>query len=83
MSKLNLGIFTVLPLVLGVSVASDALAQRQISGQLEEVIVTAEKREQNLQDVALSVSALDEAALRENVRPRSFRPGGYGAEHDH
>ncbi len=63
MSKFNRGMFTVLPLVLGVAVASDALAQRQISGQLEEVIVTAEKREQNLQDVALSVSALDEAGL--------------------
>ena len=63
MSYLNPKTFAVLPLVLGVAVASDALAQRQISGQLEEVIVTAEKREQNLQDVALSVSALDEAAL--------------------
>jgi iron complex outermembrane receptor protein len=63
MSKFNIGTFTVLPLVLGVAMASDALAQRQISGQLEEVIVTAEKREQNLQDVALSVSALDEAGL--------------------
>ena len=29
----------------------DTLAQREISGQIEEVVVTAQHREQNLQDV--------------------------------
>lgn len=43
--------------------AGSANAQRQISGQLEEVIVTAQKREQNLQDVPVSVSALDAAMI--------------------
>ena len=43
--------------------SGDASAQRKISGQLEEVIVTAQKREQNLQDVPVSVSALDAAMI--------------------
>ncbi|MFM7275683.1 MAG: hypothetical protein ACKO4A_17890, partial [Gammaproteobacteria bacterium] len=36
-----------------------ALAQREISGQIEEVLVTAQKREENVQDVAISVSVMD------------------------
>jgi iron complex outermembrane receptor protein len=43
-----------------------ALAQEERSGGLEEVIVTAQKREQSLQDVSLSVSAIDSSSLTEN-----------------
>ncbi|MDG1986861.1 MAG: TonB-dependent receptor [Halieaceae bacterium] len=43
--------------------SANIFAQRQASSQLEEVIVTAEKREQNLQDVPMSVSAMDAAGL--------------------
>jgi iron complex outermembrane receptor protein len=43
-----------------------ALAQEERSGALEEVIVTAQKREQSLQDVSLSVSAIDSSSLTEN-----------------
>ena len=53
----------VIPMVLAAISAPNAFAQRQISGQLEEVIVTAEKREQNLQDVPLSVSAMDASMI--------------------
>jgi len=46
--------------------ASGAHAQRSSSGLvLEEIIVTATKREQNLQDVPVAVTALSEANIRE------------------
>jgi len=45
---------------LGASFGTDAVAQQL---QLEEVVVTAQKREQSLQDVPLAVSALSGAAL--------------------
>jgi iron complex outermembrane recepter protein len=43
-----------------------ALAQEERSGTLQEVIVTAQKREQSLQDVSLAVSAIDSSTLTEN-----------------
>jgi iron complex outermembrane receptor protein len=44
-----------------------AVAQEESrTGALEEVIVTAQKREQSLQDVSLSVSAIDSTSLTEN-----------------
>jgi iron complex outermembrane receptor protein len=43
-----------------------ALAQEERSGALQEVIVTAQKREQSLQDVSLAVSAIDSSTLTEN-----------------
>jgi iron complex outermembrane receptor protein len=46
-------------------IASPALAQNGLA-QLEEVVVTAQKREQNLQDVPIAVTALTETALRAN-----------------
>ncbi|MEH6611095.1 MAG: TonB-dependent receptor [Halioglobus sp.] len=52
-----------LPMVAAVAFATNAHAQRTISAQLEEVIVTAEKREKNMQDVAISVSAIDAKAI--------------------
>lgn len=46
---------------LGMTVAPMALAQE--AGGLEEVVVTARKREENLQDVGLSVSALTQTEI--------------------
>lgn len=40
---------------LGLLGSVPTLAQREISGQIEEVLVTAQKREENVQDVAISV----------------------------
>jgi len=60
-----------LALALFLSGASSAIAQQEDSneavneGVLEEVIVTAQKREQNLQNVGISVTALDFEALAE------------------
>ena len=58
MSK-KMSCMALLPMVAAVAFATNAHAQRTISAELEEVIVTAEKREQNMQDVAISVSAID------------------------
>ena len=43
--------------------AAPAAAQRQISTSIDEITVTAQKREENLQDVAISVSAMDAQAI--------------------
>lgn len=59
------------PITAGIAVAmlgsiflpQSAIAQRNISGVLEEVIVTAQKREENLQNVPISVSAMDAKAI--------------------
>ena len=50
-----------------VGVSGSALAQQQDGGarQLEEIIVTASKREQNLQDVPIAVMALDSQVLED------------------
>jgi len=46
-------------------------AQAQSGGALEEIIVTAQKRESNMQDIAVSLQVLDNQAL-ENLGVRSF-----------
>jgi iron complex outermembrane receptor protein len=46
-----------------VSTATFVFAAEPVPGFVEEVIVTAQKREQRLQDVPISMSVLDEAAL--------------------
>ena len=48
---------------LGLLGSVPTLAQREISGQIEEVLVTAQKREENVQDVAISVSVMDAKML--------------------
>ena len=47
----------------GILSSDKVLAQREISTGIEEIVVTAQKREENLQDVPASVSAMDAAAL--------------------
>ncbi len=42
---------------------NSAYAQRQISSTIDEIVVTAQKREENLQDVPSSVSAMDANTL--------------------
>ena len=55
--------------VVAATVVVPAQAQDEEAGMLEEVIVTAQKREQNLQDVALSIQVLGNQQLEElNVR---------------
>jgi len=52
-------------------IVAPAQAQDAGSAPLEEIIVTAQKREQNLQDVAVSIQVLDNQTL-ENLDVRSF-----------
>jgi len=52
-------------------IVAPAQAQDDSSGGLEEIIVTASKREQNLQDVAVSVQVLGNEQL-ENLNVRAF-----------
>jgi iron complex outermembrane receptor protein len=54
-------------LVTSALVATSGYAQDSAGGaQLEEVVVTAQKREQNLQDVPISVTAITETAMKAN-----------------
>jgi iron complex outermembrane receptor protein len=57
--------------VVAATVVSPAMAQDDDSALLEEVIVTAQKRTQNLQDVAVSVQVLGNEQL-ENLGVRGF-----------
>ncbi len=57
--------------VVAATVVVPAQAQEESAGLLEEVIVTAQKREQNLQDVAISIQVLGNEQL-ENLNIRSF-----------
>jgi len=57
--------------VVAVTVVVPAQAQEDNAAMLEEIIVTAQKRTQNLQDVALSVQVLGNEQL-ENLHVRAF-----------
>ena len=52
-----------LPLLASSVISNQAMAQREVSGSIEEVVVTAQKREENLQAVPASVSAMDASAI--------------------
>ena len=60
---MNLQVFKVMPLVATIAFATDALGQRELSTTIEEITVTAQKREENMQDVPIAMSALDELAI--------------------
>ena len=59
---LKTGLALFVPLAMAVA-APSALAQREIATGIEEIVVTAQKREENLQEVPLAVTALDAAAI--------------------
>ncbi len=56
--------------ILGATLLTTAQAQAQVAAEddakLEEIVVTAQKREQNLQDVPIAVTALSQSALEAN-----------------
>jgi iron complex outermembrane receptor protein len=56
---------TIGPMALALAFAfvPNVYAQRTISSEIEEVVVTAQHREENIQDVAISMSALDASAI--------------------
>ena len=63
-TRLTLAATTALPaLLVACPVLADEAAQH--SGQIEEITVTAQKRAQNLQDVPISIGALDSQAIKD------------------
>ena len=50
------------------------LAAETAVAQIEEIVVTAQKREQSAQDVGLTISAFDEDRYRELAAPPTFAP---------
>ncbi|WP_373078176.1 TonB-dependent receptor [Zhongshania sp.] len=56
-----------LALCVGLAIQGNAFAQEKVrTGQLEEVIVTANKREQNVQDVPMAITAMSRTFLEDN-----------------
>ena len=49
--------------VVAVSLAGTSAAEVSDERGIEEVVVTAQKREENMQDVPISMSAMDESAI--------------------
>ena len=50
---------SILAVAVSMAMSGQVNAQRTTSAQIEEVVVTAQKREENMQDVAISMSAMD------------------------
>ena len=50
---------SILAVAVSMALSGQALAQRSTTAQIEEVVVTAQKREENMQDVAISMYAMD------------------------
>jgi iron complex outermembrane receptor protein len=61
-SILNLGRVVALPLV-GLALAAPAYSQGEDAGFLEEIVVTAQKREQNIMDVPVAITAVTGAQI--------------------
>ena len=57
---------SILAVAVSMAVSGQVNAQRTTTSEIEEVVVTAQKREQNMQDVAISMSAMDENALEKS-----------------
>jgi len=54
---------SILAVAVSMAISAQVQAQRSTATQIEEVVVTAQKREENLQDVPVAISALDAAAI--------------------
>ena len=59
---------SVLAVALFMAISGQVNAQRSATTQIEEVVVTAQKREENMQDVPISMSAMDESAIEKPSR---------------
>ena len=57
---------SILALAVSLAMTAQVHAQRSTTTQIEEVVVTAQKREENMQDVAISMSAMDSNAIQKS-----------------
>ena len=57
---------SILAVAVSMAISAQAHAQRTTTTQIEEVVVTAQKREENMQDVAISMSAMDANAIEKS-----------------
>ena len=55
---------SILAVAVSMAVSGQVNAQRSTTTEIEEVVVTAQKREENMQDVAISMSAMDANAIQ-------------------
>ena len=54
---------SILAVAVSMAISGQVNAQRSTTTEIEEVVVTAQKREENMQDVAISMSAMDANAI--------------------
>ena len=57
---------SILAVAVSMALSGQALGQRSTTSQIEEVVVTAQKREENMQDVAISMSAMDANSIEKS-----------------
>lgn len=57
---------SILAVAVSMAISAQVQAQRSTTTQIEEVVVTAQKREENMQDVAISMSAMDANAIEKS-----------------
>jgi len=57
---------SILAVAVSMAISAQVHAQRTTTTQIEEVVVTAQKREENMQDVAISMSAMDANAIEKS-----------------
>ena len=57
---------SVLAVAVSMAISAQVHAQRTTTTQIEEVVVTAQKREENMQDVAISMSAMDANTIQKS-----------------
>ena len=57
---------SILAVAVSMAISGQVNAQRSTTTEIEEVVVTAQKREENMQDVAISMSAMDANAIEKS-----------------
>ena len=57
---------SILAVAVSMAISGQVNAQRSTTTEIEEVLVTAQKREENMQDVAISMSAMDANAIEKS-----------------
>ena len=70
---------SILAVAVSMAVSGQVNAQRSTTSEIEEVVVTAQKREENMQDVAISMSAMDANTIEKTFSRTIDAPQEYPA----